>query len=332
MSKKSRRFTKGLKVAFSSFGVLTLGYVGSILTIAWLLVRPGKRGDYDCVPEIEDGELETVTLKSSDGLRLHAWILRTPTGSPDEWVLLLHGYRSDRLVLYNRAQFFTGLGFNVLLLHFRGHGHSSPARITYGYRERKDVKAAFEFIRSLRPDRPVRIGIDGISMGAAAAAYAVAQGDISPDWIILESCYDHIRHALANRLRKRMGSWAAHFFAWPVETVVGYLVHLRAEDLDPAKALEKSRCPLLLLAGDSEVVLKMVEIEYLFGCIPEPKRLVIFPGAGHEDLRSHDPQRYDRAVRSFFHDLLSLPLIEDAKTVRHDDPSAQSPSHIEARQ
>jgi hypothetical protein len=43
----------------------------------------------------------------------------------------------------------------------------------------------------------------------------------------------------------------------------------------------------------------MVEIEYLYGCIPEPKRCVLFPGAGHEDLLAYDPRRYAKAVGSF---------------------------------
>ncbi len=145
--------------------------------MAWLLVRPGRRRDYDCIPAIRYGKLEPLSLKSSDGLSLHAWVLLSRTAPPDRWVLVLHGYRSDRSILYVRARFFARRGFNVLLLHFRGHGSSDPSRISYGYHERKDVMAAFEFIRSLNPGAPVHIGIDGISMGAAAAAYAVGRGE-----------------------------------------------------------------------------------------------------------------------------------------------------------
>jgi len=59
---------------------------------------------------------------------------------------------------------------------------------------------------------------------------------------------------------------------------VEHLVALRAEDLDPAKALQNCPCPILVLAGDSERVLRLVEIEYLFGCIPEPKTMVVSGG------------------------------------------------------
>jgi alpha-beta hydrolase superfamily lysophospholipase len=71
------------------------------------------------------------------------------------------------------------------------------------------------------------------------------------------------------------------------------------EDLNPTKALEKIHCPVLVLAGDSEKVLRTEEVENLYLSIPEPKRLVFFPGAAHEDLLVYDPRRYINAVTGF---------------------------------
>jgi len=61
------------------------------------------------------------------------------------------------------------------------------------------------------------------------------------------------------------------------------------------------------MAGDSEKVLKTEEVERLYQGIPEPKRLVFFPGAGHEDLLVHDPRRYIRTVNSFLNEYSSSP-------------------------
>jgi len=292
-------------VIFSTLGVAAIAAASSLVA-GWMLVRPRKRRDYDCVPRVPHGKLEALSLRTSDGLRLHAWVLLSRFASPDRWVLLLHGYRSDRAAVHLRTRFFSRRGYNVLLLHFRGHGSSDPSKISYGFHERRDVRAAFDFIRSLTPGRPAHIGIDGVSMGAAAAAYAVGHGEIEPDWMILESCYDNIRNALANRLALRVGETLTPWVAPPIGYVVEHLVHLRAEDLDPGKALQNCRCPVLVLAGDSERVLRLVEIEYLFGCIPEPKRLVLFPEADHQDLLSFDPRRYARAVVSFLREYVPL--------------------------
>ncbi len=297
------------RILLLSAGTLAAAFVGGSMVAAWLLVRPHKRRTLDCVPRVHYGPLEPLTLIASDGVKLHAWAQFSRFADPDNWVLVLHGYRSDREVQHNRRRFFARRGYNVLLLHFRGHGGSDPARISYGYHEAKDVQAAFEFLRSLHPGRRVRIGVDGISMGAATAAYAIGNGTIDPDWLILESCYDNIRHALKNRLARRLGNSITPLIAWPIELVVEQLAQLRAKDLDPARALEKAHCPILVLAGDCEEVLKVVEIEYLFGCIPEPKRCVLFPGAGHEDLLVYDTRRYAKAVGNFLRDFARVSTV-----------------------
>jgi alpha-beta hydrolase superfamily lysophospholipase len=278
-------------------GAFAAAVVGTTLVMSWHLVRPSRRPRYDSVPLFRFGKLEPISLVTSDNIRLHAWILLSRRARPDDWIVLLHGYNSNRIASLNRARFFSRRGFNVLLLHFRGHGASEPTRISYGFHERKDVRAAFEFILSARPS--AQIGLDGISMGAAAAAYAVAHHEVEPAWMILESCYDNIHHALSNRLAMRVGERLAPWIAWPVEQVVEWLAELRSDDLDPAKALENAACPILVMAGDSERVLRTVEIEYLYGSIHSPKELALFAGATHEDLLAYNPRRYARAVGQF---------------------------------
>jgi uncharacterized protein len=288
----------GKALFFTIFGATGAFSVGTVLA-AWIMIKPGSKKNYDCIPRISYGKLEPLTLTTSDGLQLHAWVQLSRKATANKWVLILHGYRSDRDILQTRRRFFTRRGYHTLLLHFRGHGSSDAARISYGFNERKDVRAAVDFIRSLHPGDPVEIGIDGISMGAAATAYAVAYEWIRPDWVILESCYDNIRRALANRLELHIYSPFVPLIARPLEFVATHLFRLRLEDLDAAKALEAIRCPALVLAGDSEKVLKIAEVEYVYGRIPEPKRMVYFPGAGHEDFLLREPRRFIKAVGDF---------------------------------
>jgi dipeptidyl aminopeptidase/acylaminoacyl peptidase len=296
---RSHSFKKLGKYVLIGSAAFAASLVGVCVATGWILIRPSRRSRFDGIALMRYGRLHSIQLFTVDGLRLHAWVLLSRFAQPADWVIQLHGYNSDRTAPHRRMRFFARRGFNVLMLHFRGHGSSEAARISYGYNERKDVEAAFKFLRSLRVGAPLRIGISGISMGAAAAAYAVGNGTIDPAWMILESCYDNIRHALENRLALRVSGSLAPWLAWPIETVVQHLVNLRARDLDPAKALEKACCPVLVIAGDSEKVLKHVEIEYLFGCIPGPKQLSLVPGAGHGDLLAANPRHYSRAVGSF---------------------------------
>jgi len=210
------------------------------------------------------------------------------------------------LILQTRRHFFVRRGYNTLLLHFRGHGGSDSAPISYGFSERKDVKAAMDYIRSTFPGENLEIGIDGVSMGAAAVAFAIAYELIRPDWVILESCYDNIKRALTHRLEKSISGRLVPVIARPLEFAGKHVFHLPLEELNPAKALEKIRCPVLVLAGDSEKVLKASEVEDLFRHLPEPKRLVFFPGAAHEDLLTYNPRRFIKTVSAFLQDFSML--------------------------
>lgn len=290
---------KAGKVFLYASGIFLGGFAIGSLIAAWVMVRPGSKKNYDCIDRISFGKLEPISLKASDGVRLHAWAQWSHKTTLKRWVLLLHGYRSDREVLNSRRRFFIRRGYHVLILHFRGHGGSEPTRISYGFNERKDIKAALDFIRLIHRGQSVEIGIDGISMGAAAAAYAVAYESINPDWVILESCYDNISQALENRLEKHVPVPLVPFVARPMEFMGKHVFRLPVEELNPTKALESIRCPVLVLAGDSEKVLKKEEVEKLFQSIPDPKRLVFFPGAEHEDLLLQDPRRFIRTVNGF---------------------------------
>lgn len=280
-------------------GIFLGAYMISNIIGAWMLVRPGPRKDLDCVEGVSFGKLEPISLKASDGVRLHAWVQWSRKTTRLRWVLLLHGYRSDRNILHRRRRFFVRRGYHVMLLHFRGHGSSESTQISYGFNECKDIKAAIDFIRLMHKGHNVEIGIDGVSMGAAATAYAVAYEAIHPDWVILESCYDDIKQALANRLETHVPVPFVPFIARPLEFFGEHIFQLPVDDLNPATALKMIQCPVLVLAGDSEKVLKVEEVERLFHNIPEPKRLMFFPGASHEDLLMHDPRRYIKVVDTF---------------------------------
>jgi uncharacterized protein len=287
------------KIALVASSVLAGVFSAGALIGAWIMVRPGPRRDYDCIGRVSFGKLEPISLTTEDGFRLHAWIHRSVNATSNRWVILLHGYRSNRSVLHNRRKFFARRGYNTLLLHFRGHGSSDSAFISYGFNERKDVKAAVKYLRSNYPSPGMEIGIDSVSMGAAAASFAVAYESIHPDWVILESCYDNLSHALFNRLESHLYAHLVPVVARPLEFAGEHIFQLPVKDLNPAKALEKIRCPALILAGDSEMVLKIHEVEQIYHSIPEPKQLEFFPGAGHEDLLVHDPRRFIKTVDSF---------------------------------
>jgi pimeloyl-ACP methyl ester carboxylesterase len=147
--------------------VLVAGFLGASLLVFWLAVRP-PRLVVRQVPGDVGLAVEDVTITTDDGLRLAAWLVPR-AGAPA--VVLLHGYPADKADMLPIA---AGLAprFTVLLLDQRYFGASEGRLTTLGFRERRDLARAVDFLAA-RGFGPV--GVFGFSLGGAVALLTAAE-------------------------------------------------------------------------------------------------------------------------------------------------------------
>src|SRR5262249_7333026 len=105
-----------------------------------------------------------VEFPSESGSTIRGWLIPGRKGAGA--IALMHGYRGDRVQLLGRASFLLEAGYSLLLFDFQAHGESGGKRITLGYLESRDARAAVEFLRQHCPGE--KIGVIGLSMGGAA--------------------------------------------------------------------------------------------------------------------------------------------------------------------
>src|ERR687888_2404803 len=137
--------------------VLVAGFLVASLLVFWLAVRP-PRLTVPLAPRDVGLAVEDVTITTDDGLRLAAWLVPRP-GAPA--VVLLHGYPADRADMLPIA---AGLAphFTVLLLDQRYFGRSEGHLTTLGFKERRDLGRALDFLAT----RGVgAVGVFGFSLG-----------------------------------------------------------------------------------------------------------------------------------------------------------------------
>ena len=147
--------------------VVVAGFLVASLLAFWLAVRPPRLA-VPLVPRDFGLAVEDVTITTDDGLKLAAWLVPRP-GAPA--VILLHGYPADKADMLPIA---AGLvpRFTVLLLDQRYFGRSEGRLTTLGFRERRDLERAVDFLaaRGLGP-----VGVFGFSLGGAVALLAAAE-------------------------------------------------------------------------------------------------------------------------------------------------------------
>lgn len=270
-------------VLIALLGALALIGVGEVLSY------PGHRSVGLPPPDLK---AETVRIRMSSSEFISGWFV---SASPRRGtVLLLHGVRSDRLQMVERARLLHGAGYAVLLVDLPGHGESSGERITYGIRESQGVTAALDYLRQRFPRE--RIGVVAVSLGAAALA--LSHPNPPPDAVVLESMYPTIREAVTNRLVMRLGSPAS--VLTPLLLVqLPLRLEITEERLRPISALPTLRAPLLVASGRNDEHTTAAETERIFLAASSPKHLWLVDGAAHVDLYSHAPKEYEQRVLGF---------------------------------
>lgn len=118
------------------------------------------------------------------------------------------------------------------------------------------------------------------------------------DAMVLESVYPTVSHAVYDRVDMRLGG--LKYVAAPL--LLGQLkmrLGISTGDLRPIDFMDKVGCPVLILAGDKDLHTPMDEFQMMIDAAKEPKELLTFVGAGHQDLYAFDQQQYREKVVEF---------------------------------
>jgi alpha-beta hydrolase superfamily lysophospholipase len=236
-------------------------------------------------------QAQAVSLAAGAGMRVEGWYLG---GSAHGAVLLMHGIRSDRRAMIERARFLHAQGYGVLLVDLPGQGESAAPVVTFGLREADGVRVALEWLRNAAPGQ--RIGVIGTSLGAASL---VLCSDCPPvDAVVLESMYPTIEEAVEDRLRMRLGALGkplASLLLWQLPL----RLDIRPAQLHPIARLPDIGAPLLIASGSADRHTTLSETRRLFEAAREPKSLWIVDGAEHVDLHAWAPGEYERRIGGF---------------------------------
>lgn len=244
-------------------------------------------------PVPTDIPARAVQFSSQSGSTIHGWYVPGKTGAGA--IVLMHGVRSNRLSMLDRARFLNRSGYSVLLFDFQAHGESPGKHITFGSLESRDAQAAVQFLREANPGE--MLGVIAVSMGGASTV--LAEPTLNADAFVLEMVYPTIDEALTNRITTRLGRWSR------VLTPV-LLPQLRLQtginpsQLRPIDHIKRLNSPKLFIAGANDLSTPLEESRALYETANQPKEFWVVPGVGHVDAHSAATVEYEQRILEFF--------------------------------
>jgi uncharacterized protein len=175
----------------------------------------------------------------------------------------------------------------------RGTGNSEGDKVSYGWYERNDLTSAYSF---LKKQGFQNIAVHGLSLGAATIVYSF-QERTDYAFVVLESSYDNIHNAFANRVFIfSLDNWLCSLGKYWIEDKI----KVKAEQLRPEQYISLYKGKLLIMAGDNEYKVKVEETQKLFDLAQaKNKKLHFFKNGKHESFILKFPSEYEKIVDNF---------------------------------
>jgi hypothetical protein len=283
-----RRGERMLALRYFVISLLTLAIIG--LPVGFLLLRRfetavtfhPERAAFGGLWRVPEGA-EEVWFKTADGVRLYGWLFHTKARPASATVIYFHGNGGNLSYCDWVGTALAARGFDVLLFDYRGYGQSqgepTDERGVYA-----DADAAYDFVTKERGVPAERVVLYGQSLGTTAAVDVASRKACGA--LVVES-------GLSSA-----GDMAGAIMPWLPRFARG----LTRNKFDSVGKLPRVGCPVLVAHGEHDEIIPVAQGRKLFEAAPEPKRLLIIDGAGHNDLSIVGGERYIDSLAGFIRD------------------------------
>ena len=232
---------------------------------------------------------EVIRLHSNK--EIEAWFIHAD--NPKGTVMLFHGYGSEKSAMLDKSEEFLRMGYNTFLVDFMGAGNSEGNQTTIGYREGKEVKTCYDFLRKKGEQNII---LYGTSMGAVAILKAINDYHLQPHSIIIQSPFGSLYQTVCARFNM------LHIPSFPMAGLLVFWGGVEngfwAFGHSPEKYATKVTCPSLLMYGEQDIKVSRQEIDAIYKNLPINKVLKTFPLGGHENLLKYKVD-WENSVSSF---------------------------------
>ena len=223
-------------------------------------------------------------ITMSDGVEIDVCVLKArgedgePAGaSAKGTMVLLHGLGESRAWLVSLGERLAGMGYDVVLPDLRAHGRSGGRYVTWGAREKRDIKSVIDAL-TIAGAVSEEVCVFGESMGGTIAILYGAI-DLRCRGVMAMAPYKDFEHARKSLILVAPAISDADWAKVRRRAAeIGEFDPSEASALDAAGKLD---CPLLLVHGELDVITPAAHSKALFEAADEPKKLILVPWANH---------------------------------------------------
>jgi len=211
-------------------------------------------------PAARNLEYRDVSFPAEDATELHGWYLPGEPGKP--LLLFCHGNAGNISHRIDNLKLLRDLGLSIFIFDYRGYGKSRGTTTEPG--TYSDARGALRYLKQ-QGWSAGRIIYFGRSLGAGVALQLALEEP--PAALVLESPFTSV------------AAMGRHHYPL-LSLLAGPLIRARYDNL---RKIDRLKAPLLIFQGAKDWIVPPAMAEQLYRKAPQPKQLVLLPGAGHND-------------------------------------------------
>ena len=208
---------------------------------------------------------EEVSIPVAENINLHG--LYSRESRPKGVILYLHGNRGNARWCQRQAEMFTGFGYNVFLLDYRGYG-KSDGEISSSSQLYSDVQKVYDYLKKEFSESEIILA--GYSLGTGMASYLAANNQ--PNRLFLIAPFVSIVD-----MKDRI-------FPFVPDFLIKY-------PLNNQSHLSRLNCPVTVFHGTDDEVIPYDASEDLKRMYPQKIELIKLPSTGHRGAIFHSAIR-----------------------------------------
>jgi fermentation-respiration switch protein FrsA (DUF1100 family) len=220
---------------------------------------------------------EDVEFTTADGVLLHGWFVPAASSPALFTMIMFNGNAGNRSMRAQLAATLASHNVATLLFDYRGYGDNDGSPSEEGLAQ--DARAARAYLTTRTDVDTSRVVYFGESLGAAVALRLATE--TPPYALVLRSPFTSLtdigRH---------------HYPFLPVR----WMLRDRYPSIDRVQSV---LYPILVIAGDRDTIIPIEHSRRLYDAIVTEKRLVVIPGADHNDEALFGGPRLVREVLDF---------------------------------
>ena len=227
--------------------------------------------------EYDDYEKEDYIVKGLNDYDLHVTLVKNPIPS-DKYVIISHGFKSNRYGAVKYVDSYIDLGFNCIIYDMRDHGENAKATVSLGQFESEDLYKLIE--DTYNRYGMIKLGLHGESMGAATSLMVLSKKP-KVDFVVADCGFSN----LYDLIYKAYDIAKTPFVLPSVNTAMKLRYGYDMKKTSPKDALVGNEVPVCFIHGEADTFILPDNSQVNKAATAGYSELHLVPNAAHAQSR-----------------------------------------------